>query len=147
MVFILESPPASGKFFFSESGSTSEPLFAAMMKFLGVQPKTKKEGLLAFKNKGYFLIDSTYVPVNKDDTKVKNRKIVFDIPNLVRDLDQSVSDSKTKIVLVKKNIYGILYGPLMAIGYKVVNKTFIPFPVRSQKNINSFLTKLRKLKI
>jgi len=33
-VFILESPPASGKYFYDESGNVSEPLFKAMMKLL-----------------------------------------------------------------------------------------------------------------
>jgi len=147
-IFIAESPPKSGKFFYNEKGFINEDLFSAMMKFINEQPKTKREGLSAFKNKGYFLIDSIYEPVNKiKPEREKNRKILGNINGLIADLDKIVNGSRIKVVLIKNSIHQILYGPLTAIGYKVINKEPIPFPSRSQKNINSFLTKLRKLKI
>jgi hypothetical protein len=45
LVIVAESPPHSGKYFYNPTGVMTEPLFAALMKQLGVDPKTKNEGL------------------------------------------------------------------------------------------------------
>ena len=45
IVFVLESPPKSGLYFY-KPGAVSEPLFSAMMKdVLEIKPQTKEEGL------------------------------------------------------------------------------------------------------
>lgn len=49
LIFVLESPPISGKYFYDETGKTSEPLFAKMMKLLNYSPINKKNGLEFFK--------------------------------------------------------------------------------------------------
>jgi len=54
-IFVLESPPASGLYFYDESGKTSEPLFTEMMKLLDVNPKNKGEGLKLFQKAGICL--------------------------------------------------------------------------------------------
>ncbi len=64
VVFVLESPPASGKYFYDEGGSLSEPLFSAMMKLLNFNPQSKRDGLRYFADSGHFLVDATYEPVN-----------------------------------------------------------------------------------
>jgi hypothetical protein len=67
IVFVLESPPESGLYFYNPEGRVSEPLFSAMMKdILGMKPKSKDEGLRAFAACGYPLIDASYTPVNHD---------------------------------------------------------------------------------
>ena len=48
LTFVLESPPASGNYFYDPTGKTTEPLFSAMMKLIGHQPASKKDGLIAF---------------------------------------------------------------------------------------------------
>jgi len=49
IIFVLESPPKSGKFFYNPEGLVSEPLFSAMMKdILEIKPSTKDEGLREF---------------------------------------------------------------------------------------------------
>jgi len=65
IVYVLESPPASGKYFYNEEGSINEPLFSAMMKLLNFNPQNKREGLTYFANSGHFLVDAIYEPVNK----------------------------------------------------------------------------------
>lgn len=45
LIFLLESPPVSGKYFYDESGKTSEPLFNALMKLLDNKPADKNYGL------------------------------------------------------------------------------------------------------
>jgi hypothetical protein len=45
IIFVLESPPKSGKYFYNPEGLISEPLFSAMMKgVLEIKPTTKDEG-------------------------------------------------------------------------------------------------------
>ena len=68
LVIIAESPPASGLYFYDETGAPSEPLFAAPMKQLDPsQPRraTKEVGLREFQRRGWLLVDATYEPVNK----------------------------------------------------------------------------------
>lgn len=49
IVFVLESPPKSGLYFYNPAGRVSEPLFSAMMKnVIGIQPRLKDEGLCEF---------------------------------------------------------------------------------------------------
>ena len=38
LLFILESPPVSGKYFYDETGATTEPLFRGIMKLLNYKP-------------------------------------------------------------------------------------------------------------
>jgi hypothetical protein len=64
LVIVAESPPASGKYFYNPAGAISEPLFAALMKQLGISPTTKEQGLREFQYKGWVLVDTTYEPVN-----------------------------------------------------------------------------------
>lgn len=64
LVVIAESPPANGLYFYDASGSVVEPLFRAFMKLLGRTPKDKGEGLRAFREAAWILVDATYEPVN-----------------------------------------------------------------------------------
>ena len=38
LVIVAESPPVSGMYFYNPAGKVTEPLFAAIMKHLGVRP-------------------------------------------------------------------------------------------------------------
>jgi hypothetical protein len=87
LIFILESPPSSGKYFYDETGKTSEPLFNELMKALGYDPIDKKDGLDFFKNKGYILLDSTYKPVNRMKGKERDNTILADFSELIVDLE------------------------------------------------------------
>ena len=64
LVIVAESPPVSGLYFYNSDGRVSEPLFSALMKQLGVKPRTKPEGLTEFQKRGWALVDATYEPVN-----------------------------------------------------------------------------------
>src|SRR5437016_5575120 len=91
IIFVLESPPASGKYFYNPNGSTNEPLFQALMNdVLGINPCTKEQGLTQFAANGYFLIDSTYIPVNGLDDNEAAAIIERDFDLLVRDLKEHV---------------------------------------------------------
>ena len=84
LVIVAESPPASGKYFYRPNGEVSEPLFKALMKQLGIQPKTKCEGLREFQKRGWVLVDATYEPVNALDKRGRARVDRTGLPGALR---------------------------------------------------------------
>ena len=93
-IFILESPPVSGLYFYDKNGKTSEPLFAELMKFLKISVGSKSEGLNYFTKSGYLLVDATYQPVNELKGKERDKTILNDFDNLVEDLG-NINPDKT----------------------------------------------------
>jgi hypothetical protein len=133
LIFILESPPASGKYFYDKTGKITEPLFNELMKTLDYKPINKKDGLDFFKSQGFFLIDSTYKPVNKMKEKEKENTILSDFNNLIDDLD-TMSSNKSPLILVKANICRLLEDKLKLKGFNVLNKGIVvPFPSSGQQ--------------
>jgi hypothetical protein len=139
LIFVLESPPISGKYFYNPEGRTTEPLFSAMMKdVLELSPRTKAEGLTEFAAHGYLLIDATYVPVNLPGSpgarnKAADARILMDLPLLVAELHQRVL-ADTKLLLVKSNVCRLLERPLTQQGFTVLNANrSIPFPSNGQQ--------------
>jgi hypothetical protein len=123
-VIIAESPPVSGKYFYDPDGKVSEPLFSALMKQLGMQPTTKREGLAEFQRRGCILVDATYEPVNALDKRNRNLAIVRDYDALRDDLKRLL-DTRWKeipIILVKANVCKLLELKLKAEGFNVLNK-------------------------
>jgi hypothetical protein len=88
LIFLFESPPVSGKYFYDETGKTSETLFSALMKLLDYEPSDKKDGLEYFKSKGYLLVDATYQQVNELKGKNRDETILSDYDYLVSDLER-----------------------------------------------------------
>ena len=128
LVFILESPPASGKYFYDETGLSTEPLFNELMKVLRYKPINKKDGLEFFKSQGFFLVDSTYKPVNKMKEKEKENTIFSDFNNLVDDL-KNINLNNFPLILIKANICRLLEDKLKLKVFNVLNKGLvIPFP-------------------
>jgi hypothetical protein len=125
LMIVAESPPASGKYFYEPTGSPKEWLFAAIMLQLGISPVTKEIGLRELKQRGWVLVDATYVPVDKlakDAGHDRDDVIVRDYPLLCEDLASLTPDrSSTPIVLIKSNVCRIL-GPLLTRdGFQVLN--------------------------
>lgn len=134
LIFVLESPPASGKYFYDETGKTSEPLFNELMKLLNYKPADKKDGLVFFRDKGFFLVDATYKPVNELKGKKRNETIISDFNELVADLEGLCHNKKSPLILVKANICRLLEKKLEAKAFTVLNKEIvIPFPSTGQQ--------------
>jgi len=131
VVFVAESPPVSGHYFYDPSGKVGEPLFRAMMRdVLDKSPESKAEGLQAFKERGYLLVDATYFPVNKHlSDRERDDRIIADYPLLVEDLTQVIRTEGTRIILIKVNICRLLEPKFVSDGFNVVNKgRIVPFP-------------------
>jgi hypothetical protein len=118
LVIVAESPPVSGLYFYNPDGRASEPLFAALMKQLGVRPGTKLEGLVEFQKRGWALVDATYEPVDGRAGRDRDLVIDRDYPELRDDLRQLMSDrwSVTPLVLVKANVCRLLEPKLSRMG-------------------------------
>lgn len=133
IIFILESPPASGKYFYDETGSTTEPLYNEMMKALHYKPVDKKDGLEYFKNQGFILVDSTYKPVNKMKNKEREATILSDFRNLIDDLE-NINGKESQLFLIKANICRLLEDKLKLKGFRVLNEGIVvPFPSSGQQ--------------
>ncbi len=103
------------------------------MKTLHYKPIDKKDGLEFFKKQGFFIVDSTYKPVNKMKGKEREATILSDFDNLVDDL-AGINGKKTPLILVKANICRLLEEKLKLMGFTVLNEgVVIPFPSRGQQ--------------
>lgn len=143
-IFILESPPESGKYFYDETGKVTEPLFKAMMILLNFSPETKKDGLLLFQKTGHFLVDATYKPINKLRGRVRNEAIMADYESLLMEIKRLNSIKKPDIILVKANICKLLAKKLNSEGFNIKNENVvIPFPSTGQQN--NFFKAMKKV--
>jgi hypothetical protein len=104
------------------------------MKLLNIKPQDKREGLKAFADFGYLLIDATYDPVNQLKGKTRNNSILQNYMDLVADL-KALGDLKgINIVLVKANICRLLEPRLLSEGFDIRNNGIIvPFPSTGQQ--------------
>jgi len=134
-IFILESPPKSGKYFYDPEGKTTEPLFKAMMELIGYKPVDKASGLAEFAKKGFIIADATYTPVNHHkEGKYRDGAIMVWYRSLLKDLDILTPDKKVPIILVKANICRLLAVPLKSAGFNVANNGItVPFPATGQQ--------------
>jgi hypothetical protein len=153
LVFLLESPPASGKYFYDPESKTTEPVFAGLMRLIREDPPTKHEGLTAFQARGLLLVDATYQPVNHINSRRERNQAILDaLPELIEDLNRTLPDRRTPIVLVKANICRLIEKPLKNDGFNVSNDgTVIPFPSSGQQaNFHRAIQKLfskKKIKL
>jgi len=144
VIFVAESPPASGKYFYNEDGSLGEPLFRAMMNVLDIKPTTKTEGLKAFRQTGHLLVDATYTPVNKFQGKRRELTILSDYKNLTHDLKNLCGNKNPDVILIKANICRLLERKLRSDGFNVKNGgVIVPFPSNGQQK--NFLREMNKI--
>jgi len=147
VIFVLESPPRSGKYFYNPDGTVTEPLFMAMMTcVLGYDKDAvpvKSEGLREFAAQGYLLVDATYSPVNKLKKKKRDEVIRKNSSRLMNELRKFSRSKNTRIILVKANVCRILE-PLLKKQFNVANEgVVIPFPAYGHQK--DFCRKIKKL--
>ena len=133
IVFVLESPPLSGKYFYDPDGCTTEPLFSGMMRdVMELSPKTKDHGLMEFTARDYLLLDATYTPVNIPGNKSARNKasakqITKDFPLLLGELRKHTYPD-TQLVFVMANVRKLLDKKPKAEGFSVLNDKLLQVP-------------------
>jgi hypothetical protein len=142
-IFVLESPPRSGKYFYNPLGSNKEQLFSAMMKVIDVKPANKEKGLRAFQQRGFIIVDACYTPVNGLKGKARDELILREYDALLDDLAGLNPKKNIPLVLVKANICKLLEPRLREEGFKILNGgEKIPFPGSGQQR--KFQMRMRK---
>lgn len=151
-LFIAESPPfikpdQKPRYFYFEEYRGKDFLFKGITEVLF--PKeyqnfresgNKKELLTKLKENGFFLIDACNYPINQH--KDRDAFINQDYPKLVQKI-KLLANSKTQIILIKRNIYDLLNDPLREEGLTVANTEHLDFP--SCGNQLKFKNKFKKL--
>jgi hypothetical protein len=128
-IFVLESPPKSGKYFYNPDGTVHEQLFRAMMEFIDVNPPSKQDGLHAFRDQGFIVVDASYAPVNDFKGKARDAAILREYDSLLRDLSLLNPRKDVPLILVKANVCKLLAKRLKEAGFLVANNDIeIPFP-------------------
>ena len=130
VIFLFESPPASGKYFYDDSGSVKEPLFKRMMQcFIPFNPVKKKNGLREFARLGYLLVDSTYKTVDKLSRGKRKDTVLKYFPELVKDLKKVTGEKHTKIIIVGTGLRKIIEDKLKENFYVINDGENVPFPL------------------
>lgn len=122
LLIVAESPPASGKYFYDTSGAITEPLFAALMQQINCSPASKEDGLRAFQQRGWVLVDATYAPVNRLSDRARDAVIVRSYPLLRGDLTALSPDHSAPVVLLKSNVCRLFDERLTSDGFRVLNR-------------------------
>ena len=156
-LFIAESPPFEKKgeeprYFYFEDVKKRDFLFRSIMEVLfpeeyndfkeSDKKATKKKVplLKKFKEGCFFLIDACDEPINQH----KNRDFFIgkDFQKLVERI-KGLIHKDAEIILIKKNIFDLLFKELKDRGFNVINTGHLDFP--SSGNQLKFKKKLKKL--
>lgn len=131
VIFILESPPVSGHYFYNPGGRPTEILFREMMNSLfGEKFHSKNDGLKKFMGAGYFLVDPIYKPVNKLKKRERDSLILNNYKNFLRDLKNLIGHHKVSLIIIKKSVHRLLSEKLKNDGFNLLNLSEeIPFPM------------------
>ena len=150
VLFIAESPPSSGGYFYAEKTIGKDHLFRETMKALKLWPVDrpmrkgcdKRPMLKQFRSLGFFLIDTCELPVDKMSPRRRRLSTIqgaSTLPNRVKELDPG------RILIVKKTVFNPARHALSIAGFedRIPSKRSLPFP--SHGNQRRFRRMLRRL--
>jgi len=150
VLFIAESPPSSGGYFYAEKTIGKDHLLRETMKALKLWPVDrpmmkgcdKRPMLKQFRSLGFFLIDTCELPVDKMPPRQRRLSTIqgaSTLPNRVKELDPG------RILIVKKTVFNPARHALSIAGFedRILNKRSLPFP--SHGNQRRFRRMLRRL--
>jgi hypothetical protein len=150
VLFIAESPPSSGGYFYSEKTIGKDHLFRETMKALEFWPSSrpmrkgcdKRSMLSEFRSLGFFLIDTCEFPVDKLRPRERRLSTIRGALTLPGRVDALCPD---RILIVKKTVFKPAIQALSKTGFagRVLNTEPLPFP--SHGNQKKYRTMLRRL--
>ncbi|MBU1297835.1 MAG: hypothetical protein KKB77_01645 [Bacteroidetes bacterium] len=134
ILLIAEAPPDNiDRFFYYPTVKRADYLFLGVIqalypdmkeKFLlsGRDPEIKKSILNKFKGDGFYLVDLSELPLS-----LMTGDLHLQTTELIRKVKE-VADKQTKIILIKANVYEIVYSLLKQAGCKNIIDVKMPFP-------------------
>jgi len=150
VLFIAESPPSSGGYFYAEKAIGKDHLFRETMKALKLWPVDrpmrkgcdKRPMLKQLRSLGFFLIDTCELPVDKMPPRQRRLSTIqgaSTLPNRVKRLGPA------GILIVKKTVFKPARHALKIAGFedRILNKKSLPFP--SHGNQRRFRRMMRLL--
>jgi hypothetical protein len=150
VLFIAESPPSSGGYFYSWKAIGKDHLFRETMKALQIWPIDrplrkgcdKRPMLNEFRKVGFFLIDTCDFPVDKlysRQRRLSTTQGASTLPGRVKSLDPD------RILIVKKTVFKPATQALSDAGFgdRILNPKPLPFP--SHGNQRKYRRMLRRL--
>lgn len=150
VLFIAESPPSSGGYFYSEKTIGKDHLFRETMKALEFWPSgrpmrkgwDKRSMLNEFCSLGFFLIDICEFPVDKLRPRERRISTLRGALTLQGRVEALCPD---RILIVKKTVFKPATQALSETGFagRVLNAEPLPFP--SHGNQKKYRTMLRRL--
>ena len=150
VLFIAESPPSSGGYFYAERTIGKDHLFRETMKALELWPKDrsmrmgldKRSMLNEFRSLGFFLIDICESPVDKLRPRERRISTLRGALTLAGRVDALCPD---RILIVKKTVFEPAIQALSETGFAggILNTEPLPFP--SHGNQKKYRTMLRRL--
>jgi hypothetical protein len=135
VLWIAESPPSSGSYFYFPETSSRSYLFSETMRALGWWPidqtmaagLDKRELLSKFQGAGYYLVDLVHYPIDKFADKERKAAIREWVADLARELN--VLDPHN-IIIVKAPLFRAIIPAIRQSVYydRILHSEPIPFP-------------------
>jgi len=150
-LFIAESPPKQNegdelRYFYFEKVAIRDSLLRSIVEVIfskDYKNKEKRFWLNKLKEEGFFLIDAVEYPINHlPEGKGRNDHLIQNFPDLIQKIKNLV-EKDTKIILIKKNIFLLLFEKIKSYGFNVINTEMLDFPSRGHQP--KFKEKLKKL--
>jgi hypothetical protein len=135
VLWIAESPPSGGGYFYYEEAGRANHLFRETMKALGWWPVNqrmsagadKRPYLERFQKEGHFVIDLSYTPVDKMRERERKAVLIRNIPRILRELEDL---DPQMILIINATLFPLLFSRIneTKFGKRLLNTQPIPFP-------------------
>ncbi|HET6747091.1 MAG TPA: hypothetical protein VFH06_03235 [Candidatus Saccharimonadales bacterium] len=142
-LLVAESPPpppstqSSRQFYYTDRIRKDDRLFINTIRAL--YPETleipepaleeqKEKWLQRFKDDGFYMIEALEVSQSHKTTKQERQeKIAEALPSLIKRI-KKLANPKTKIILIKSNVFDVAAEPLKKAGFTVLNTELVDYP-------------------
>jgi hypothetical protein len=141
-LFIAESPPSSGGFFYFGTTIGKDHLFRETMKALGFWPGDKpmrrgvdkRSMLRRFQSMGFYLLDTCVSPVDKLRPRERRKAVLSQTPRLINDV---IKANPPHIFILKSSIFNPVSIALSEAGLmaRVLNTGPVPFPSHGNQRV------------
>lgn len=144
-LLIAESPPpfadagGSRHFYRTDRIRPEDRLFLNTMRALYAEAvertdteleEDKESWLRRFQSDGWYMIKALETSMEHEVTKKQRQENIREaLPRLIERVGE-LADDKTKVILIKSNVFEVVAEPLRQAGFNVLNKELLDYPGR-----------------